>query len=160
MKFFYKDLNQGYQNSVVRKVLNRGTHKVVITEEIVNEALKDLHMDDESVESKEKEKLVLSEQLKNSIEILEKQEKEYIEKFLKTNISLNKNKNMQLIPWISKEVHINNNQKLDALLKENQSSLEENDIIPSSSEYKVEEPSEVKNPLKRYVNKRKLILIK
>ncbi len=46
-------MNKGREETVVKKVLNRGTHKVVITEENVNEALKDLHMDDESVEADE-----------------------------------------------------------------------------------------------------------
>ncbi len=144
-------MNKGREETVVKKVLNRGTHKVVITEENVNEALKDLHMDDESVEADETPEFFLTEQLKSSIGILEKQDIEYTQKFLKPNQSSDSYKNMQIIPWISNDIHIHIKSKENDDVEKGEHVNEESDLVESSSDYKVEEPSEIKNPLKRFI---------
>lgn len=123
--------------TVIKKIQNRNSHKVVITEEKMSDALNGLQVLKMDDEKQQNPGFILTDQLKSSMDLIKRSEQEYSEKFLRPE------KQMQIIPWISNDIHIHVRSRLD------DSSNDSSDLLECSTDYKVEEPCEVKNPLKR-----------
>lgn len=89
----------------------------------------------------------LTDELKTSMKILNREQNEFSQKLFNEDTSFREyemNKHMQIIPWLPNEIQINAKSSI------NDQSINDKDFfLPSSSEYKVEEPTEKRNNLKR-----------
>jgi len=144
---------------VMKKTHKPRSHKVIITEEKMTDALRELQLDREKKQSEFN--FYLTDELRSSIDKFKNDDDELKQRFLNLNKKCQEDpsKHMQIIPWIQ-------NEKSEKIISEPEAKTEyksssstdgsmdsfENfsqDSSDNFNKYKVEEPSEKKNLLKR-----------
>lgn len=115
----------------IKKIHNKLSHKITITEEKVSNALRELQIEGESFQKEiEAKSLVLTNELKNTINRIEEDEIKFSEKLIESNLkngrlSNDQEKLMQIIPWspnvkvnpVKEDAHKSNEAKTRRILK-------------------------------------------
>lgn len=152
--------------NVIKKVQNKNSHKIRITEERVSDALRDLQieMDTESrAPTKNRPLFKLSNELKSSMETIEREQRFLTDRLLKGAGKSDVQK-MQIISWIPNKLELNSfpNGSHDDEVTKLKGDVESDCCVKQPDKmlnYQVEEPYDKKNLLKRKYSLMNTILI-
>jgi len=117
--------------TTIKKIHNKLSHKITITEEKVSNALRELQIEEENFQKEiEAKSFVLTNELKNTINRIEEDEVKFSEKLIESNLknghlSNSQEKLMQIIPWnpniklnpVKEDAHKSNEAKTRRILR-------------------------------------------
>lgn len=142
--------------TTIKKIHNKHSHKIIITEEKMTDALRELQIEKDSVREEGNESFILSDELRSSMHRLQEEENLFCEKMIGANVTTMsgvtgiQEKCMQIIPWISNDI-------LDLEKDTSNSSDGGDNDSKFTQNYKVEEPKGKRFPRRKYYQPKVLI---
>lgn len=145
--------------TVMKKTYKPNSHKVLITEEKMTDALRELQLDKNEETKRNELNLHLTDELRTTMDKFKREDDELRQRFLNLNKERQDcpSKFMQIVPWIQNEKVVSDLESKtdDKSSTSSDGSMDSFENISQDSsdfnKYKVEEPSEKKNTLKRYL---------